>query len=100
MPPPWPAAFVGAELDNCAVTRHPADRPSALAPADSRGAEVDADVDAPDPEAIATMHTPELIGGDVTHHLPVLRQIWWSQRGLGYRYPAQHGIILIDGGKL
>ncbi len=65
--------------------------------ASARGA---ASVEAPDPEAIATMHTPELIGGDVTHHLPVLRQIWWSHRGLGYRYPAQRGIILVDGGKL
>ncbi len=58
-----------------------------------------ADGEAPDADDIATMHTPELIGGDVTHCIPVLRQIWWSHRGLGYRYPAQPGIILIDGGK-
>ncbi len=48
---------------------------------------------------LATLHALELIGGDITHHIPVLRQIWWSHRGLGYLYPAQRGIILIDGGK-
>ena len=66
------------------------------APANARRT---AGVEAPDADDIATMHTPELIGGDVTHHIPVLRQIWWSHRGLGYRYPAQRGIILIDGGR-
>ncbi len=66
---------------------------------DVASARVNAGVEAPDPEAIATMHARELIGGDVTHHIPVLRQIWWSHRGLGYRYPAQRGIILIDGGR-
>ena len=62
-------------------------------------ARVDVGASPPDADDIATMHAPELIGGDVTHHLPVLRQIWWSHRGLGFRYPAEPGIIVIDGGK-
>ncbi len=50
-------------------------------------------------KAIATLHAPEEIGGDITHHIPVLRSIWWSHRALGYTYRAEPGIIVIKGGK-
>ncbi len=50
-------------------------------------------------KAIATLHAPEEIGGDITHHIPVLRSIWWSRRALGYTYRAEPGIIVIKGGK-
>ena len=66
---------------------------------DVASARVNAGVEAPDPEAIATLHIPDDIGGDVTHHITVLRQIWWQHHGLGFRYPAEPGIIVIDGGK-
>ena len=66
---------------------------------DLASGEVDASEAPADADDIATMHAPELIGGDVTHHIPVLRQIWWSHRSLGFRYPAERNIIVIDGGK-
>jgi quercetin dioxygenase-like cupin family protein len=30
----------------------------------------------------------------------VLRAIWWGQIREGHRMPAEHGVIVIDGGKL
>ncbi len=61
---------------------------SALGKATSQGHEFASAKGADD---IATLHAPDDIGGEVTHHIPVLRQIWWSHRGLGYRYPAEPG---------
>ncbi len=75
-------------------------RPTALPlDRDLASARGDAGVEAPDADDIAILHTPDDSGGKVTHHIPVLRQIWWSHRGLGYRYPVERNIIVIKGGR-
>ncbi len=66
---------------------------------DVASARVNAGVEAPDPEAIATLHIPDDIGGDVINDIQTLRWIWWQHHGLGFTYPAEIGIILIKGGK-
>ncbi len=66
---------------------------------DVASARVGTGVEEPDPDAVATLHAPEFIGGDVTHCIPVLRQIWWQHRGLGFRYPPERNIIVTEGGK-
>ncbi len=55
--------------------------------------------EAPDAEAIATMRAPELIGGDVTNDVQTLRWIWWQHHGLGFTYPPESGIIVLEGGR-
>ena len=32
------------------------------------------------------------------HDISDVRQIWWHHRRLGLRYPAEIGVIVIDGG--
>ena len=56
-------------------------------------------VEAPDADAVAKMRAPEPIGGDITHDIPTLRWIWWQHRGLGFTYPAELGIIVLEGGR-
>ncbi len=31
--------------------------------------------------------------------VPHVRRVWWRQAALGYRLPAESGLILLDGGR-
>ena len=53
--------------------------------------------DEQDTNRIAHLQVPP--HGDAAHDVKTLRWIWWQHRGLGYTYPTQKGLILLDGGQ-
>ncbi len=53
-----------------------------------------------DPSPTALIDVAQLVPRDVRpDEVPELRALWWRQRALGHRLPAELGIIVLEGGR-
>ena len=53
-----------------------------------------------DPSRTSFIDVAHLVPRDVrSDEIPALRAIWWRQAALDHRLPAEHGVIVIEGGR-